>query len=149
MLAWPRTSPWNSFQKAPNKAAKVTGTIPTAAFVEAWAEAFASSPPNATLIAHPSVGDDVDVAVVVTLTDPVYDEAAGSLTYQAEILEADRIAGRVFEDAPVTAIDGPQEFAEAHLFIDDIDWCEFCIAGTILSFGILAAQCSQLDNYGC
>lgn len=131
-----------------DRPALLTGTIPTAAFIQAWPEAFASSPPNATLIAHRAAGDDVDVAVVVTISDPVFDEAAGTLTYQAEILGADQIANRTFRDAPLTKVDAPQEFAEAHLFIDNAAFCAECILDTIFSFGIAAIMCSKV-NFGC
>lgn len=125
-----------------DRPARITGTDPTAAFIKAWDTLFATSPPNATLIGHPTVGDDVDVAVVVSLTDPVYDEAAETLTYQAEILGANRIENRIFEDAAVTSVDGPQEFAEAHLFIDtDYVACDACIEGSIITLGLYAIWC--------
>ncbi|MEZ4626257.1 MAG: hypothetical protein R2843_16025 [Thermomicrobiales bacterium] len=67
--------------------ARVAATVPTADFIEAWAQ-IGDNPPNATLIAHREVGDATDVAVVVTLTAPSFDDASGTLTYNARILDA-------------------------------------------------------------
>ena len=132
-----------------DRPARVAATVPTADFIGAWAQIFSDSPPNATLIAHREVGDATDVAVVVTLTAPSFDDASGTLTYNARILDAEQIADRVFEEAPLTSIDAPQEFAEAHLFIDDVQTCAMCVASTILSSGLAAAICGPTDGYDC
>ena len=52
-------------------------------------------------------------------------------------------------EAPLTSIDAAQEFAEAHLFIDDVQTCAMCVASTILSFGLAAAICGPTDGYDC
>ncbi|MEZ4497959.1 MAG: hypothetical protein R2845_14530 [Thermomicrobiales bacterium] len=111
---------------------------------------FADDPPNATMIAHREVGDETDVAVVVTLSEPMFDEASGTLTYNARILSAEQIQDRVFEDAPLSAVDEPQEFAEAHLFIDNAPSCfERGLISRSFTLGMMAAVCSQYDDYAC
>jgi hypothetical protein len=115
-----------------DRPSRVTGAIPTATLVGQWAEAFADSPPNATLIGHPEVGGDAEEAVVVELLEPTYDAANGTLTYQVRILGVEEIADRTFEQEPLTVLDAPRQYAEAHLFIDDFDGCVFCLAGLVL-----------------
>ena len=132
-----------------DRPARAAGTVPTSSFIDAWADIFADDPPNATMIAHREVGDETDVAVVVTLSEPAFDEASGTLTYNARILSAEQIQDRVFENAPLSAVDEPQEFAEAHLFIDNAPSCFECVYLTILTLGMMAAVCSQYDDYAC
>ena len=117
------------FSDRPNR---VTGAMPTGTLVEAWADAFAGDPPNATLIGHSEVGGDTEEAVVIELLEPDYDAASATLTYQVRLLGAEAIADRTFEQEPLTVLDGPREYAEAHLFIDDFDGCVFCLAGLVL-----------------
>jgi hypothetical protein len=109
-----------------DRPARIAGTMPTDDLVATWAKAFADSPPNAVLIGHLAEGEE---AVVVELLDPVYDGAASTLTYQVQILQGDRIADRTFAQEPLTELDAPREYTEAHLFIDDIWECLLCEAG--------------------
>jgi hypothetical protein len=111
---------------------RIAGAEPTASFVEQFAQAFATAPPNATLIGHLESGAHEEEAVVVELLDPVYDEAASTLTYQVRILQADEIGDRTFEQEPLTALDAPRAYTEAHLFIDDAGDCAACVIGFIL-----------------
>ena len=99
---------------------RIAGAIPTARFVSQWADAFGDNPPNATLIGHPEAGSDIEEAVVVELLEPIYDAATATLTYQVRILALEEIVNRVFEQEPLTVLDAPREYAEAHLFIDDV-----------------------------
>lgn len=117
------------FSDRPNR---VTGAMPTGTLVEAWADAFAGDPPNATLIGHSEIGGDTEEAVVIELLEPAYDAASATLTYQVRLLGAEAIADRTFEQEPLTVLDGPRQYAEAHLFIDDFDGCVFCLAGLVL-----------------
>ena len=90
-----------------------TGQIRTADFValfsEQGANSFAENPPNADFTCE-SGGEVVNQAV--TLTDPILDQTAGTLSYTAEILptvgEGDSFTG--------ISCDG-----SAHLFIDDAE----------------------------
>jgi hypothetical protein len=111
-----------------DRPARIAGTMPTEELVAIWAETFASSAPNGALIGHSADGEE---AVVVELLDPVYDEAAGTLTYQIRILDADEIGDRTFEHEPLTALDTPRDYTEAHLFIDDAGDCAACGLGFV------------------
>ena len=106
---------------------RIAGAIPTAKFVSQWADAFGDSPPNATLIGHPASGSDIEEAVVVELLTPAYDAATATLTYQVRILALEEIVNRVFEQEPLTVLDTPRAYAEAHLFIDDVAGQVYCV----------------------
>ena len=108
---------------------RIAGAIPTATFVGQWADTFADSPPNATLIGHPEAGGESEEAVVVELMTPTYDAATATLTYQVRILAVDEIVNRVFEQEPLTILDAPLQYAEAHLFIDAVDAGTYCRSG--------------------
>ncbi len=105
---------------------RIAGAIPTATFVSQWADAFGDSPPNATLIGHPEIGSDTEEAVVVELLEPAYDAATATLTYQVRILGVEEIVNRIFEQEPLTVLDAPRQYAEAHLFIDDVSERIYC-----------------------
>jgi hypothetical protein len=105
---------------------RIAGAIPTARFVDQWAATFADSPPNATLIGHPEAGGDTEEAVVVELLTPAYDPATATLTYQVRILDVEEIVNQVFEQEPLTVLDAPRQYAEAHLFIDDVGERVYC-----------------------
>jgi hypothetical protein len=81
---------------------------------------FGDDPPNAALVAHAVAGADEEEVLIVELLNPAYDEAAGTLVYDVVILEADSVTGGQFESEPLTELDAPREYAEAHLFIDDV-----------------------------
>ena len=87
------------------------GRMTTAAFVALFSEeranSFAENPPDADFTCE-SGGEVVNQ--VVTLTDPVLDEAAGTLTYTAALVAS---AGEGDSFSEITC-DG-----DAHLFIDD------------------------------
>ncbi len=106
---------------------RIAGAIPTARFVNDWADAFGDDPPNATLIGHPEVGGDTEEAVVVELLEAAYDPATATLTYQIRILGVEEIVNRVFEQEPLTVLDAPRQYAEAHLFIDDVSAQMYCV----------------------
>ena len=113
-----------------DRPSRITGAMPTATFVGTWAEAFGDNPPNATLIGHPEAGGDTEEAVVVELLEPVYDAASATLTYQVRHPGGwTRSTNRIFEQEPLTVLDAPRQYAEAHLFIDDFDTsgiCQYC-----------------------
>ncbi len=79
-----------------HRPARVTGAMPTATFINAGADVFASSPPNATLIGHSEVAGDADEAVVVEQTEPVYDATVASLTHMVQILGVDEIGAAAY-----------------------------------------------------
>ena len=104
------------FSDRPNR---IAGAEPTATFVDRFRQAFADSPPNASLIGHLERGAEEEEAVVVTLLSAAYDPAATTLTYEVRILQGDEIGDRTFEQEPLTVLDTAREYAEAHLFIDN------------------------------
>jgi hypothetical protein len=103
-----------------NRPSRVAGAIPTETFVGAFDMVFGDDPPNAALVAHAVAGADEEEVLIVELMNPAYDEAAGTLVYDVVILEADSLTGGQFESEPLTELDAPREYAEAHLFIDDV-----------------------------
>jgi hypothetical protein len=94
---------------------RIVGAAPTQDFLDGLGFT-AENPPNAALVGEFKAGDGV---VVLELITPVYDAAASTLTYGAELLEG--FAGENL--APVTEAQVaerlPAEFASATLFIDD------------------------------
>ena len=100
------STPW--FTDRPYREA---GQIKTSEFVELFADqgpnSFAENPPNADFTCQ-SGGEVVNQAV--TLTDPILDQTAGTLTYTAEILPT---------VGPGDSFSGITCDGDAHLFIDD------------------------------
>ncbi|MCH2099523.1 MAG: hypothetical protein MK142_14155, partial [Pseudomonadales bacterium] len=100
------STPW--FTDRPyREAGQMTTAEFVALFAEEGANSFAENPPNADFTCE-SGGEVVNQ--VVTLTDPVLDEAAGTLTYTAALVPS---AGEGDSFSEITC-DG-----DAHLFIDD------------------------------
>jgi len=59
------------------------------------------------------------------------------------------IRHHVFETAPLTAVDAPQESAEAHLFIDDGPQCMNCEIALVFSMGLASVRCLSKDYNPC
>ena len=111
------STPW--FTDRPyREAGQMTTAEFVALFAEEGANSFAEDPPNADFTC------EVEGAVVnqaVTLTDPVLDETAGTLTYTAALVPS---AGDDDSFSEITC-DG-----DTHLFIDDtINVAEFVLCG--------------------
>jgi hypothetical protein len=106
------------FSDRPNR---ITGAMPLATFVDSFATMFATSAPNASLIGHLESGGHEEEAVVVTLLSATYDEAAATLTYEVRLLDAELITDVAFEQEPLTVFDAAREYAEASLFIDNVN----------------------------
>jgi len=103
-----------------NRPARVTGAMPTADFVAGFETMFSDVPPHAAIIGHVTAGSDAEEVTVAELNNPVFDDAAGSLTYDMVVLSTTDVSAGAFENEPLTALDAPREYAEAHLFIDDV-----------------------------
>lgn len=99
-----------------------TAPMPSAIFTP-------DNPPNAALVAQIDGGEDV---LVVELTNPDYDEAAATLTYDARVLENYQGEGLRFLADRQGDLTMPSEFGAASLFIDD------CPNGS--------SQCSRCDG---
>lgn len=97
---------------------RLTDVVDTAAITEQWNDLFADSAPNAVLVEHRPDGETD--SLVVVLTNPVLDLAAGTLSYDIEVLADEDhpesiagLVGNVHDDAPT-------EFRAASLFIDNM-----------------------------
>ena len=102
------STPW--FTDRPYREAGQTTTADfVALFAEEGPDSFAENPPNADFTCE-SGGEVVNQ--VVTLTDPVLDETAGTLTYTVALVP--NIAGG---GSTEITCDG-----DAHLFVDDVIW---------------------------
>jgi hypothetical protein len=99
------------FSDRPNR---VVGAMPTADFVAAF-EAAADDPPNAALVAG-------DMTLVMELTSTSFDQAAGTLTYQATVLGEDE-AGAAYVSPLSEPPTVEMALESCHLFIDAFDPC--------------------------
>jgi hypothetical protein len=108
---------------------RIAGAMPTAQFLETL-DFSADDPPNAALVIGTEDGADV---VILELTEPAYDSAAGTLTFITTILDVEMLesSGYGFPSAPLGTADYPAEFGPASLFIDSL------------------VGCSPLDPRGC
>lgn len=103
-----------------NRPGRLTGAVPTETFVAGFGALFGDVLPNASLIGHATTGADAEDVLVVTLSDPTWDAASSTLTYRLELLGAESVADGQFESEPISALDAAREYAEVHLFIDDV-----------------------------
>ncbi len=96
-----------------DRPARLARSVPAA---DAWTwTADPADPPNATLLAVPAEGGD-EVALVVELLAPSYDEGAGQVTATVRVLGDGSLAA---VGSP-TAVTAEQRFGAGHLFIDDL-----------------------------
>jgi hypothetical protein len=100
---------------------RIAGAVATERFLELL-DFSPEDPPNAALVVETDAGTDV---IILELTDPVYDAAAGTLTYITKILDADQLekSGYGFEVDPLGPDNYPAEFGAASLFIDSLLGC--------------------------
>ena len=101
------STPWLT-DRPYREAGQITTAEFVALFSEEGANSFAADPPNADFTCE-SGGEVVNQ--VVTLTDPVLDETAGTLTYNVAL-----VPNGAGGDSTEITCDG-----DAHLFIDDAD----------------------------
>jgi len=96
---------------------RVVGAAPTAEFIAGFGFS-PESPPNAALLVEDERGDTI--IAVVELTNPAYDVATRTATYDAtELAEFTGGAGMAFHREPAGVSALPASFGSAHLFIDD------------------------------
>lgn len=100
---------------------RIAGAVSTEQFL-GLLDFSGDDPPNAALVVESDTGTDV---IVLELTDPVYDAAAGTLTYITKILDADQLenSGYGFVTDPLGPDNYPKEFGAASLFIDALTGC--------------------------
>ncbi len=125
-----------------DRPARRVGLVPTEALLEQLGFTPAD-PPNAALVAQTAAGEEV---VVVELFEPRYDEAAGTLTYEARLL-ADYDGDGLADFAP-RQDGGPTApaFETAHLFIDGCGKGQ-CWDGSVSM--CVSCQCFQTGVQGC
>lgn len=129
---------------------RIVGTVPTEQFVVALGFT-PSNPPNAALVA----GEEV---VVLELLNPAIDEAAGTLTYDVQVLEAYAEEGLAHLAVQSTGT-LPETFGAASLFIDDCPDVSACLdypAGARdsryvgdLPPGVNGGQCYDWSSVSC
>ncbi len=95
---------------------RIVGATPTADFLKGMPFG-PDNPPNAALVFEATPGD-TDV-VVLELTEPTYDEATKTATYDATVLADFEKLGIAFQEAPKGAGALHPSFGAASLFIDD------------------------------
>jgi hypothetical protein len=91
--------------------------IDTARLVHKWEELFADSAPNAVLTEHEASGETD--SLVVVLTNPVYDAAAGTLSYDAQLL-ADELHPERLVALADKQMRPPETMRGISLFIDSV-----------------------------
>jgi hypothetical protein len=101
------------FHDRPVRTAEV---VDTAAFVDGWKSTFGSSSPNAAL----TFKTDAENAAVFSLSNPVYDPASNTLTYEATDIPAEKGSEGVTSTGK-TLSQLPAEFGASSLFIDSAD----------------------------
>lgn len=94
---------------------RIVGVTPMQQFLDGLGFA-PTNPPNAALVAQTASGEDV---LVIELLKPVYDAAAGTLTYDARVLENYADEGLAFLAQQQHDDTMEATFKDASLFIDD------------------------------
>jgi hypothetical protein len=108
---------------------RVVGAAPTPQFLKGLGFPD-NNPPNAALVLEAGPGDE-DIAVL-ELTNPTYDEATKTATYDAKSLaDWQRTLAMGFSEQPADLAQLHPQFGAAHLFIDDCpdQWFDCCIPG--------------------
>jgi hypothetical protein len=130
---------------------RIVASVPTGGFLEGLGFT-PSNPPNAALVfeSEPGVTD----VIVIELFDPRYDASGKMLTYDIRILD-EFVGDQAMGFKEVTRHPNPEgeEFAMAHLFIDDCLDLVSCHFGAENRIGPLpggaVGTCWSWDNWLC
>jgi hypothetical protein len=96
---------------------RVVGAVPTAQFLKGLGF-LPDNPPNAALVVEAGPGDEG--IAVLELSNPRYDEATKTATYDAKVLQDwERTLEMGFAEAPTDLAQLASSFGAAHLFIDE------------------------------
>jgi hypothetical protein len=95
---------------------RIVGAVPTQRFLNALGFS-PTDPPNAALVAD--LGDGNEEIFVVELTNPVYDEAAKTATYDVKILDDVKRVDMTLGQSTHTGPQTEATYGASHLFIDD------------------------------
>lgn len=133
---------------------RIFGEAPTQAFLDGLGFA-PGNPPNAALVTQ--TDDGTEEVIVLELLNPTYDEAAGTVTYGATILDEYAGDGLAHVAAQQQDMTLPESFGRTSLFIDDcsdIPGCEIYegrggqAVGPIPN-GINSGQCWSWSDIAC
>lgn len=97
---------------------RIAGQVPTQQFLDALGFTPAS-PANAAIVAERAVRRGTQEVLVIELRNPVYDADAGTLTYEARVLEDYGEHGLAFLAARQDDFELAELFGSGSLFIDD------------------------------
>jgi hypothetical protein len=103
-----------------DRPSRVVGAVATERFLEELGFE-PSDPPNAALVIQ--TDDGTSDVIVLELTSPVYDAAAGTMSYVATLLEGFtqlEATGAGFTEEPLAADSIPAAFGPSSLFIDSL-----------------------------
>jgi len=137
---------------------RLVASVPTDRFLESLGFT-PDNPPNAALAVERSAGE-TDI-IVVELTNPQYDAAAQTLTYDATVLDSyESERGLTFQEQPTVPDAAGTEFGMANLFIDDCPDLDRCVDDGDGRVGPMPSpsngrvgQCYQANpfiaNFGC
>ena len=106
---------------------RLFGLIPTQEFLDNLGFT-PVNPPNAAIVANTESGEEQEV-LVIELLNPVYDEATGTLTYDAKILADYTGEGLAHAARQQSDFTLPESFTQGGLFIDgwgSRDGCGTC-----------------------
>lgn len=102
---------------------RLADSVSTARFIDSWQKlGFTDDPPNITMTLVPADGTSAEMTIVATLTNPVYDRAAGILTTQlVMILEEDLRSngGELDLEKASSEAEPPTSFEKVTVFIDN------------------------------
>jgi hypothetical protein len=104
---------------------RIVGALPTATFLDRLGFG-PDNPPNAALLAHQDeTHEDV---VILELLNPRYDQATHTATYDVKLLQDLHRVDMTFGQTPATEVDSARKYGASHLFIDDYDCADACVA---------------------
>lgn len=95
---------------------RIAGSVETGTFIETFREETAQDPANAALVVR--VSESEEVVHVVELLEMEHDEATGTLTYTARMLDDHTALDLQFPGEPQQAITTELSYGTSNLFID-------------------------------
>lgn len=122
-----------------DRPARVFGEAPTPTFLDNLGFT-PVDPPNAALVTTSDSGETI--AVIVELLNPVYDEATGDVTYQANILAGYDGEGLKHIVEQSYSSDLPADFGAGSLFIDN------CPNTSLNCYYMSGASCKLIGTIG-
>lgn len=128
-----------------NRPARHSGTLPTAGFVEQWADfGFAADPPNVAITVHEP--DGATDTIVAVMRKPSINEN-GTLRATMEVLSTERaraLTGNLARHGDAHDATIPSSLGSVSVFIDDFDGA-WAVNGCLIQ---AFASCSEADLSG-